>query len=145
MRLTSFRYCMLIGALALAGLAVFYFFNYVVLSIALNNNGMQLGLKDYIRAMWLAYACQSLLIGALYALVAWKPHAVSREVIVLMGLLQLVEAVLMFTFSGSGVATILLIGTSVFVLIGAALWPKRLPSAANGSSDSGVSQTADRP
>jgi hypothetical protein len=128
MKLTGFRYCMIIGALALIGLALFYFMKYVELSIALNNNGLQPGLKDFIRALWLAFACQALLIGSLYALVAWKPHAVSREVIVIFGLLQLVEAGLLFSFAGSGIAAALLLAAAIFVMLGSALWPKRLPA-----------------
>jgi hypothetical protein len=127
MKLTSFRYCMSIGALALIGLALYYFSRYIVLAIALNNNDIQIDLEHSIRAMWLAFACQALLIGALYALVAWKPHAVSREVIVILGMLQMVEAVLLFSFSGSGIAAALLTGAAFFVLIGSVLWPKKLP------------------
>jgi hypothetical protein len=128
MKLTSFRYCMLIGALALIGLALFYFSKYVVLAIALNNNDLQPDLEASIRAMWLAFACQALLIGALYALVAWKPHAVSREVIVILGMLQLVEAVLQSSFAGSGIVAILLSVAALFVLVGSVLWPKRAPT-----------------
>ena len=127
MKLAGFRYCMIIGALALIGLALYYFSRYFVLAIALNNNDLQPDLEDSIRALWLAFACQALLIGLLYALVAWKPHSVSREVIVIFGLLQLVEATLQFSFSGSGVAAGLLIAAALFVLLGSVLWPKRLP------------------
>jgi hypothetical protein len=127
MKLTGFRYCMLIGAFALAGVALFYFINYFVLSIALENNNLQPFLTQSIRALWLAFSCQALLIGLLYALVAWQPHAVSREVIVIFGLLQLVEAVLLFSFAGSGIAAALLIAAALFVLLGSVLWPKRLP------------------
>jgi hypothetical protein len=134
MKLTSFRYCMSIGALALTGLAVYYFSRYVVLAIALNNNDLQVDLEHSIRAMWLAFAFQALLIGALYALVAWKPHAVSREVIVLLGLLQMVEAVLLFSFSGSGIAAALLTGAAFFVLIGSMLWPRKIPPVAAPAS-----------
>jgi hypothetical protein len=133
MKLTSFRYCMLIGALALAGLAIFYFVHFVELSIALDNNGLKPDLKDFVRALVLAFACQALLIGALYSLVAWKPHAVSREVIVILGMLQMVEAVLLFSFSGSGIAAALLTGAAFFVLIGSALWPKRISAATPAS------------
>jgi hypothetical protein len=65
------------------------------------------------------------LIGLLYLLVAYKPHTVSREVIVLFGMVQLVEAVLLFTFAGSKVAAVLLVVASVFVLVGAMLWPRK--------------------
>jgi len=113
--------------MALAGLALFYLFRYVELSIALANNGLQPVLAQSIRALWLAFACQALLIGLLYAIVAWKPHAVSREVIIIFGLLQLVEGVLLFSFAGSGVAAGLLIVAAACVLLGSVLWPKRLP------------------
>ena len=130
MKLTSFRYCMMIGALSLIGLALFHFGRYVVVSIALANNGLQPALSQAIRALWLAFACQALLIGMLYALVAWKPHAVSREVIVILGMLQLVEAILQFFFAGSGIAATLLVAAALCVLLGAALWPKRLQQPA---------------
>jgi hypothetical protein len=130
MKLTSFRYCMLIGAFALGGLAIFYFTKFIVISIALSNNGMQPELTQSIRALWLAFACQTLLIGLLYALVAWKPHSVSREVIVILGMLQLIEAILQFAFAGSDIAAILLVLAALFVLMGSILWPKRLPPPA---------------
>ncbi len=128
MKNASFHYCMLIGALSLAGVALYYFMSYFfVLSVALENNSLEVSLDHAVRAQWLAFACQSLLIALLYVLVAFKPHSVTREVIVLMGLLQLVECVLLFVFSGSTVAAGLLIVASLFVLAGAALWPKKLP------------------
>ena len=123
MKLTSFRYCMLIGAAALVGLALFHFFKYVAVSAALDNTGLAPELK----ALRLAFACQSLLIGLLYALVAWKPHAMSRAVILILGLLQLVEAVLQFSLAGSSIVAVLLVVAALFVLIGSLLWPKRLP------------------
>jgi hypothetical protein len=124
MKSTSFRYCMLIGAAALLGVALFYFISYVGLAIALNNNGLQAFYQDSIRALWLAFGCQSLLISLLYAVVAFKPHAVSRPVIVIFGLLQFVEASLLLTFAGSPIASMLLLVAAFFVLIGSTLWPK---------------------
>ncbi|HMA11904.1 MAG TPA: hypothetical protein VKO83_08450 [Steroidobacteraceae bacterium] len=128
MKNAGFHYCMLIGATALAGVALYYLLGYFfTLSVALDNNNLEAALDHSIRAQWLAFACQSLLIALLYVLVAFKPHSVTREVIVLLGLLQLVECVLLFTFSGSTVAAGLLIAASLFVLAGAMLWPKPLP------------------
>jgi hypothetical protein len=128
MKKAGFHYCMLIGAVALAGVALNYFLSYSFrLSVALDNNHLEPMLDQSIRAQWLAFGFQSLLISLLYVLVAFKPHAVTREVIVLLGLLQLVECVLLFVFSGSHVAAGLLIAASLFVLAGAILWPKKLP------------------
>jgi hypothetical protein len=128
-RNAAFHYCMLIGAVALAGVALYYLMSYFFnLSVALDNNGLDPVLDQSIRAQWLAFGFQALLIALLYVLVAFKPHAVTREVIVLLGLLQLVECILLFAFSGSTVAAGLLIIASLFVLAGAALWPKKLAS-----------------
>jgi len=117
---------MLVGAIALLGVSIFYFSSYlVVLKIALGNSGVQPFIQHSIQAMWLSFASQSLLIGLLYLLVAHKPHTVSREVIVLFGLVQLVEAVLLFAMAGSRLAAVLLVVASVFVLVGAMLWPRK--------------------
>jgi hypothetical protein len=130
LQLKSFRTCMLIGAAALGAVALYYFIRYsIVLDVALDNSGVKASLQASIRALWLAFAFQALLIGSLYALVAFRPRAVSREVIVLFGLLQLVEAVLLFLFAGSRVMALLLVAVAACVMIGAALWPKPLPAA----------------
>lgn len=131
MRYKTFRLCMLIGAVALGAVSLYYFIHYaIVLSIALGNSGLRVPLQASIRAMWLAFAFQGLLIGLLYTLVAFRPRAVSREVIVLFGLLQLVEAALLFMYSGSLWMALLLTAAAVFVLCGALLWPKSLPPLA---------------
>lgn len=131
MKNASFHYCMLVGALSLAGVALYYFLAYFFnLSVALDNNHLEPALDSALRAQWLAFGCQSMLIALLYLLVAFKPHSVTREVIVLLGLLQLVECVLLFVFSGSTVAAGLLIVAALFVLAGAALWPKKVPAPA---------------
>ncbi len=126
MRQGSFRLCMFIGALALLGLSIYYFSQYaIVVRIALGNSGLQPEIRDSVRALWLAFSSQGLLIGLLYLLVVYKPEAVSREVIVLLGLMQLVEAVLLLTFAGSKQLALVLVAAAVFVLIGAVLWPPR--------------------
>ena len=61
---------------------------------------------------------------AVCTVVAYKPHAVSREVIVILGMLQLVEAVLLFMLAGRAIAAILLTVAAFFILIGSMLWPK---------------------
>jgi hypothetical protein len=121
----GFRYCMLVGAAALGAVAIYYFVGYVELTIALGNNGLQPSLRQSIEALWLTFACHGLLIALLYLLVAFRPRAVSREVIVLLGLIQLVEAVLLFAMAGNRISSLLLAVAALFVLIGAWLWPKK--------------------
>jgi hypothetical protein len=146
MRETSFRYCMLVGAAALGAVAIYYFVGYVELKIALNNNGLQPSLQQSIEGLWLAFALHGLLIALLYLLVAFKPRAVSREVIVLLGLIQLAEAVLLFATAGNRVSSLLLALAALFVLIGAVLWPKKPEPEALASEElPGETLTADEP
>lgn len=130
-RYKTFRFCMLVGAAALLAVSLYYFINYVVgLDVALANSSVQPELQASIRALWLAFGFQALLIGMLYALVAFRPPAVSREVIVLLGMLQLLEAVLLFTFAGNLWMALLLVAAAVFVLVGAMMWPTQWPPVA---------------
>ena len=152
-RLKTFRVCMLIGAAALGAVALYYFIRFiVVLDIALDNSGIRANLQASIRALWLAFAFQALLVGSLYTLVAFRPRAVSREVIVLFGLLQLVEAVLLFTFAGSRAMALLLVAVAAFVMVGAVLWPSaqqldeaQQPDAAVSPAESGVRPAPEPP
>jgi hypothetical protein len=135
MRQKSFRFCMLVGAIALLSVAIFYLTTYMfTVRIALNNNDLEPFVDNSVRALWLSFACQALLIGLLYLLVAFKPHTVSREVIVLLGLGQLVEVVLLLVLAGSKVAASLLAIATVFLLCGAMLWPKKLPKVPAGNA-----------
>ncbi len=127
-RYQIFRFCMLVGAGALLAVTMYYFITYTMtLDVALANSSVQPALQASIRALWLAFGFQALLIGLLYALVAFRPPAVSREVIVLLGLLQFLEAVLLFTFAGNVWMAMLLVAAAAFVLTGAVLWPSTWP------------------
>ncbi len=134
MKQSSFRFCMLVGAITLGIVAAYYFANYFVISIALGNNGLKPELREPIEALWLAFACHGLLIALLYLLAAFRPHTVSREVILILGMLQLVEAGLLFAFNGTLVAAVLLTIAAAFVLFGAMLWPRRLAVAPPGAT-----------
>ncbi len=124
MKITLYRYCMLISAFALLALAIFYFFTYAgVVRAVSESHDLSPFHRDSIRGLWLTFASQSLLFALLYFLVASKPRSVSREVIVICGLLQLVAAILIFYFVRSTTAMYLLAIAALFVLIGSALWP----------------------
>lgn len=142
MKQHSFRFCMLVGAITLGIVAVYYFTKYIVISIALENNGLKPELREPIEALWLAFACHGLLIALLYLLASFRPHTVSREVILILGTLQLVEAGLLFAFQGTLIAAVLLTIVAVFVLLGALLWPKKLAAAAAGAATATTSSTA---
>lgn len=146
MKQKSFRFCMLVGAVALLSIAIFYFTTYLFrVSVALDNNDLEPFIERSVRALWLCFASQALLIGLLYLLVASRPHTVSREVIVLLGLGQLVEMVLLLVFADSRTVASLLAIASFFVLCGSLLWPKKLTAAEVDAAASAETDPAQLP
>lgn len=129
-RETSFRWCMVIGAGALLGVAVYYLVTYVGLNIAVQNAGLTVFYQQTIRAMWIGYTLQASLFGMLFLVAAFRPHWISRPVLVICGLLPLAEAVLGMSYTGSYWLMLMLFCAAIFVLVGALLWPTRLVAAA---------------
>jgi hypothetical protein len=124
MKISLYRYSMLIAAFALLALAIFYFITYAgVVGAVGDSNVISPFYRNSIQGLWLTFASQSLLFALLYFLVASKPRSVSREVIVICGLLQLVAAILIFYFARSTTAMYLLAVAALFVLAGSVLWP----------------------
>ena len=93
-RVTSFRWCMVIGACALLGVAVYYLVGYVGLNIAVENAGLTVFYRQAIRALWIGYTLQASLLGLLFIVAALRPHWISRPVLVICGLLPLAEGLL---------------------------------------------------
>lgn len=129
-RLASFRWCMLIGAGALLGVALYYGFGYVGLRIALDNSTLEPFYGQTMRALWLGYCLQAALLGLLYVVAAARPHWLSPPVLVISGLLPLAEGIFALSFTGSFWLMMLLFCASLFVLAGAMLWPRRSAAAA---------------
>ncbi len=124
-RRQSFQWCMIVGACALLGVAVYYLATFIGLNIAVANAGLTPFYQQMIRAMWIGYCIQASLLGLLFIVAALRPHWISRPPIVICGLLPLAEAVLGFSFTGSYVLMMLLACAALFVLVGAVLWPTR--------------------
>lgn len=143
-RETSFRWCMVIGAAALLGVAIYYLVTYVGLNIAVQNAGLTVFYQQTIRAMWIGYTLQASLLGILFLVAAFRPHWISRPVLVICGLLPLAEAVLGMSFTGSYYLMMSLALAALFVLVGAALWPSRLVAQLD-AADAVTSATAPPP
>ena len=129
-RNTSFRWCMLIGAGALLGVALYYGFGYIGLNIAVGNSGLKPFYQQTMRALWLGYCLQACLLGLLFTVAAVRPHWISRPLLVICGLLPLAEGVLALSFAGNYWLMILLFCAGLFILVGAALWPNPIVLAA---------------
>ena len=130
LRNSSFRWCMVVGAIALLGVAVYYLATFVGLNIAVANAGLTPFYQQMIRAMWIGYCLQASLLGLLFIVAALRPHWISRPLIVICGLLPLAEAILAFSYTGSYWLMLLLFVAALFVLLGALLWPTRIATAA---------------
>jgi hypothetical protein len=71
MKLSLYRYCMLIAAFALLALAIFYFVTYAGVVGAVGNSAdISPFYRNSIQGLWLTFASQSLLLALLYFLVA---------------------------------------------------------------------------
>lgn len=127
---TSFRWCMWVSAAALLGVALFHALTYMRMSVVIAEAAIDPFYRQTIRALWLGYCLQALLLGLLFVVAAMRPAWISKPLLVICGLLPLAEAVLAFSFTGSYTAMLLLSCAALFVLLGAALWPQPVPVAA---------------
>lgn len=78
------------------------------------------------RTLWLADSATLLLLAALFALIAARPSAATRPVVLLLALIPAATGVLIYAFVGNFYAGHLLVGTAA-VAFGAGL---RLPKGA---------------
>ena len=128
-RNSSFRTCMLIGAFALLAAAVFYGFSYIGVSSVIRTANFTPFYAASIRSLWMGYCLQSALLGVLFIVAALRPQWISRPLVVICGLMPLSQAVLALSSTGNLVGMGLMFIAAIFVLIGAMLWPTRLPDA----------------
>jgi len=125
-RNTSFRGCMLIGAFALLGAAIFYGFSYIGVSSVIRTANFTPFYAESIRALWIGFCLQAALLGVLLIVAAVRPHWISRPLVIICGLMPLAQAVLALSSTGSIVGMGLMFVAAIFVLIGALLWPTRM-------------------
>ena len=123
-RNTSFRWCMVIGAVALLGVAGFYAFTYIGVSSVVRTANFTPFYAQTIRGLWIGYCLQAALLGLLFSVAAFRPHWISQPLLIICGLLPLAQAVLASSFTGSLAPMVLLFLASLFILLGAVLWPK---------------------
>lgn len=124
-RNTSFRTCMLLGAAALIGAAIFYGFGYIGVSSVIRTANFTPFYAESIRSLWIGYCLQAALLGVLLIVAAFRPHWISRPLVVICGLMPLAQAVLAMSSTGSLWGMGSMFSAAIFVLIGAMLWPNR--------------------
>jgi hypothetical protein len=122
-RNTSFRTCMLIGAIALLGAAVFYGFGYIGVSSVIRTANFTPFYAESIRSLWIGYCLQSGLLGVLFIVAAIRPYWISRPLVVICGLMPLAQATLALSSTGNVIAMVLMSIAAIFVLLGSLLWP----------------------
>jgi hypothetical protein len=117
------RWIFAAAAALLAFLAAAHAASYVTVAIALGNSGLQPSLRAAIRAQWLGYALELLVVAAVVGLAAWRPRGVSPAVLVLAGLLALLQAALMLAYSGGFYGSLALLACGTLVILGALVRP----------------------
>lgn len=118
MRAAAYRWCLWVAAACLAVAALFQLASYLTASIAVANSGLEPGLQQSFRALWLGSALQSMLLALIFGVAGWRPGAVSRAVVLLCGLLPIASAALFFTLVGSGWGQSLAATAAIAVVVG---------------------------
>ncbi|MDP9051749.1 MAG: hypothetical protein M3O31_13675 [Acidobacteriota bacterium] len=83
------------------------------------------------KALWLADAATLILVGCIYALIAWRPGSISRPLAILVALIPAGTAVMLYSFLGPFIVGHLLLGITVLALIAAVQLPGTLPPQAH--------------
>ena len=103
------------AAVLLAAIGLVLAAAFVDADIAVSNTGLETWLKNAIKALWIGFLLQALVVAALFVLAAFRQEILSPAALLAAGLLPLVSALLVFWFMGSYV------GTFAVAVAGAAL------------------------
>jgi hypothetical protein len=71
-----------------------------------SNTGLETWLKNAIRALWIAFLLQAVVVAALFVLAAFRQGVLSPAALLATGLLPLLSALLVFSYMGSYLGTI---------------------------------------
>ncbi len=74
---------------------------FVDADIAVSNTGLETWLKNAIKALWIGFLFQALVVAALFVLAAFRQEMLSPAALLAAGLLPLLSALLVFSFMGS--------------------------------------------
>lgn len=104
-------------------MAVFQATGYVVARIAIGNTGMEPWLKESIKALWLGFSGQCLIVAAILLLAAWRPQSVSTAVLLLCVALVATHASMLVWFTGSRVGGLVVSAAALCSVAGSVLRP----------------------
>lgn len=121
-------YLLLTAGVCLLVVAVFHFAGYAAASLAVANSGLTPFFKQSFRALWLGFSFQSLLVAGIVLLAAFRPRAISKPVVMIGGLLQILDAALFFWYLESTVVPVILALAALCIVIGVAITPDKPPT-----------------
>jgi hypothetical protein len=81
--------------------------------IAVSNTGLETWLKNAIKALWIGFLLQALVVAALLVLAAFRQEMLSPAALLAAGLLPLLSALLVFSFMGSYLGTFAVAGAAL--------------------------------
>jgi hypothetical protein len=96
---------LLAAAVLIAAIGLVLAAAFVDADIAVSNTGLEPWLKNAIKALWIGFLLQALLVAALLVLSAFRQEMLSPVALLAAGLLPLLSALLVFSFMGSYLGT----------------------------------------
>ena len=89
--------------------------------IAVSNTGLETWLKNAIKALWIGFLLQALVVAALFVLAAFRQEMLSPAALLAAGLPPLLSALLVFSFMGSYLGTFAVVGVGAALIAGVLL------------------------
>jgi hypothetical protein len=126
------RFLLAISALLLAVGALMHASAFNKISSAIAGSNLQSFAANSLKILWLADSTTSLLLAAVFGLIAARPSAATRWVIVPLALIPAATAGLIYTFMGGFIGGHIMLAAAITAFIGGLQYPK-----ASSSSESG--------
>jgi hypothetical protein len=117
------RFLLGFAALLLAIGAILHASAFNKISSALENSNLGAFAANSLKVLWVADSATSIILAALFGLVAVQPAAATRGVIVLTALIPAATAVCIYTFIGSFIGAHILFVAAIAAILGGLQFP----------------------
>ena len=115
------RILLLAAAVLLAAIGLVLAVAFGDADIAVSNTGLETWLKNAIKALWIGFLLQALVVAALFVLAAFRQEMLSPAALLAAGLPPLLSALLVFSFMGSYLGTFAVVGVGAALIAGVLL------------------------
>jgi hypothetical protein len=117
------RFLLAFAALLLAIGAILHASAFNRISSAIENSNLAPFAANSLKVLWVADSATSIILAAIFGLIAAQPAAATRGVIVLTALIPAATAVCIYTFIGSFIGAHILFAASIAAIIAGLQFP----------------------